>query len=119
MRWGAASSFRLGAPQLPNPTKRKDLRKKLSPTRSPKPLRDVVGPKSPPADGPSESSERITFPIVGIGASAGGLEAFSHLLRELPANTGMAFVVPSAFNRRVASKPSTPGMMRSMMMACG
>ena len=31
--------------------------------------------------------------IVGIGASAGGLEAFTQLLRNLPANTGMAFVL--------------------------
>ena len=34
-----------------------------------------------------------TFPIVGIGASAGGLEAFSEFLAALPANTGMAFVL--------------------------
>lgn len=33
------------------------------------------------------------FPIVGIGASAGGFEAFSELLKYLPANTGMAFVL--------------------------
>ena len=31
--------------------------------------------------------------IVGIGASAGGLEAFTKLLRNLPADTGMAFVI--------------------------
>jgi len=31
--------------------------------------------------------------IVGIGASAGGLAAFSELLRQLPANPGMAFVL--------------------------
>lgn len=33
------------------------------------------------------------FPIVGIGASAGGLEAFGQLLDAIPANTGMAFVL--------------------------
>lgn len=33
------------------------------------------------------------FPIVGIGASAGGLEAMTQLLRNLPGNTGMAFVL--------------------------
>jgi two-component system, chemotaxis family, CheB/CheR fusion protein len=32
------------------------------------------------------------FPIVGIGASAGGLEACSSLLAHLPQQTGMAFV---------------------------
>src|SRR5262245_58367402 len=32
------------------------------------------------------------FPVVGIGASAGGLEAFRQLLDHLPNDTGMAFV---------------------------
>ena len=34
-----------------------------------------------------------SLPIVGIGASAGGLEAFTKLLRTLPAYTGMGFVL--------------------------
>src|SRR6266567_632054 len=33
------------------------------------------------------------FPIVGVGASAGGLEAVERLLRQLPEDTGMAFVI--------------------------
>jgi two-component system CheB/CheR fusion protein len=33
------------------------------------------------------------FPVVGIGASAGGLEAFGKLLEALPADTGIAFVL--------------------------
>lgn len=33
------------------------------------------------------------FPIVGIGASAGGLEAFGQLLEALPVDSGMAFVL--------------------------
>ncbi len=32
-------------------------------------------------------------PIVGIGASAGGLEAFTQLLRQLPVDTGFGFVL--------------------------
>jgi two-component system, chemotaxis family, CheB/CheR fusion protein len=32
------------------------------------------------------------FPVVAIGASAGGLEAMSILLKNLPANTGMAYI---------------------------
>jgi two-component system CheB/CheR fusion protein len=50
-------------------------------------------PIMPPlmAEEPDESEEGI-FPIVGIGASAGGLEAFTELLQTLPSNTGMAFV---------------------------
>jgi len=33
------------------------------------------------------------FPIIGIGASAGGLEALELLLRNIPDNSGMAYVV--------------------------
>lgn len=33
------------------------------------------------------------FPIVGVGASAGGLQAFERLLRHLPMDTGMAFLL--------------------------
>ncbi|EEF61789.1 chemotaxis protein CheB [Pedosphaera parvula] len=39
------------------------------------------------------AEEAKSFPIVGIGASAGGLEAFIELLKALPATTGMAFVL--------------------------
>ncbi|MBD3242619.1 MAG: hypothetical protein GF331_18660, partial [Chitinivibrionales bacterium] len=37
--------------------------------------------------------KRETFPIVGIGASAGGLEALQELFRAMPDDTGMGFVV--------------------------
>jgi two-component system CheB/CheR fusion protein len=40
----------------------------------------------------SVSDEQATFPIVAIGASAGGLEAFSNLLRALPEEPGLALV---------------------------
>src|ERR1700694_4069832 len=43
----------------------------------------------PAGDGSSSAS----FPVVGVGASAGGLEAFTKLLQHLPADTGMAFVL--------------------------
>ena len=33
------------------------------------------------------------FPVVAIGASAGGLEAIEQLLRKVPTDTGMAFVL--------------------------
>ena len=39
-----------------------------------------------------QPSTRKSFPIVGIGASAGGLESIRQLLEELPAKTAMAFV---------------------------
>jgi two-component system CheB/CheR fusion protein len=34
----------------------------------------------------------VSFPVVGIGASAGGFEAFGEMLEALPVDTGMAFV---------------------------
>src|SRR5258706_6843958 len=43
--------------------------------------------------GPSTGDgERLRLRIVGVGASAGGLEAFSTLLQGLPANPGVAIV---------------------------
>ena len=35
----------------------------------------------------------IDFPIIGIGASAGGLEAFEQFFSNMPPDTGMAFVL--------------------------
>src|SRR5689334_21555696 len=56
------------------------------------------------------------FPIVGIGGSAGALEAFSILLQHLPPNLGMAYVyiqhlspshksfLPEIFQRKTSMK---------------
>ncbi|MEL1245925.1 CheR family methyltransferase [Flavobacterium sp. DGU11] len=41
--------------------------------------------------GPSATIQ--DFPIVGIGASAGGLEAFRQFLKAIPENSGMAYVL--------------------------
>jgi two-component system CheB/CheR fusion protein len=35
----------------------------------------------------------VSFPIVGIGASAGGLETLERFLRNVPVDSGMAFVI--------------------------
>jgi two-component system CheB/CheR fusion protein len=43
--------------------------------------------------GDQTSATGLEFPIVGIGASAGGLDAFTQLLQTVPADTGMAFVL--------------------------
>ena len=40
-----------------------------------------------------KETESRVFPIVGIGASAGGLEAFEQFLRNMPPDSGMAFVL--------------------------
>ncbi|MGH8624912.1 MAG: chemotaxis protein CheB, partial [Gammaproteobacteria bacterium] len=49
---------------------------------------------SKPVQGESaEPSKSSSFPIVGVGASAGGLVAFTELLKQLPLDTGMGFVL--------------------------
>jgi two-component system CheB/CheR fusion protein len=56
-----------------------------------------AGDESPPAGGAPQdrrsTAKSESGLIVGVGASAGGLEAFSELLRNLPATTGMTFVL--------------------------
>jgi two-component system CheB/CheR fusion protein len=66
---------------------------------------------SPQLEDPCEESkvaaEGVACPIVGIGASAGGLEAFRELLTHLPLDTGMGFVLVqhiSIRNMRVRSR---------------
>ncbi|MBD2494131.1 chemotaxis protein CheB [Nostoc sp. FACHB-280] len=44
------------------------------------------------SDKQQQTLQNELFPIVGIGASAGGLEAFTQLLSHLPNDTGMGFV---------------------------
>jgi two-component system, chemotaxis family, CheB/CheR fusion protein len=48
---------------------------------------------APEIHSPEPSSSTLAFPIVGIGASAGGLEAFTQLLQHIPITTGLAFVM--------------------------
>jgi two-component system, chemotaxis family, CheB/CheR fusion protein len=48
--------------------------------------------RTPQPDAPSKRAA-VGFPIVGVGASAGGLEAFTQLLKHLPVDTGMGFVL--------------------------
>jgi two-component system, chemotaxis family, CheB/CheR fusion protein len=65
---------------------------------------DRTVPAAPPPDlaaaSPADESDEVAaprpqsaFPIVGVGASAGGLDAFRQLLGALPQNTGMAYVL--------------------------
>jgi two-component system, chemotaxis family, CheB/CheR fusion protein len=56
------------------------------------PARLSVVPRADEPDSEPEARQR-PFPVVGIGASAGGLEAFTSMLQALPADTHMAFVL--------------------------
>ena len=55
------------------------------------------------------SDEGGSFPIIGIGASAGGLEAIEQFLRHLPAGSGMACVVVQHLD------PTQKGMMVELL----
>ena len=46
-----------------------------------------------PGDAAASPDLGVRFPIVGIGASAGGLDALTQLLQALPPDTGMGFVI--------------------------
>jgi PAS domain S-box-containing protein len=48
---------------------------------------------TPGGEEENQLSKNDSFPVVGIGASAGGLEAFTLLLRALPGETGAGFVL--------------------------
>ena len=63
------------------------MKKKPSPTRHPK--KPARTGRATIAASPSKGS----FPIVGIGASAGGLEALEHFLSNVPEHSGLAFVI--------------------------
>ncbi len=58
-------------------------------TREPAPSESIVEPSDRAFQNPTDAA----FPIVGIAASAGGLEAFTQLLSHLPIDTGMGFVL--------------------------
>jgi two-component system CheB/CheR fusion protein len=57
------------------------------------PIRRLNKPAAGAAQFASVSPARVAFPIVGIGASAGGLEALELFLSHVPKNSGLAFVI--------------------------
>ncbi len=81
----------------------------------PKHKKDKPSPRkvTMPTDKPQKTTRADTrkdakprpFPIVGISASAGGLEAFSELLRALPEKGSMAFVLVQHLDPSHGSAP--------------
>ena len=53
----------------------------------------ITKPKISQRKSAVKAQAQTSFPIVGIGASAGGLEALELFLGNVPANSGMAFVI--------------------------
>ncbi len=77
----------------------KEPKKRKAPSRgepAPKGQKPRKGSSDPePAEASDEgpAEEGLRFPIVGIGASAGGLKALQGLFEHVPADNGLAFVV--------------------------
>ena len=68
------------------------------------PMTPSTPPSSPRCDTAGED-----FSIVGVGASAGGLQALRQLLTRLPADTGMAFVIVQHLD------PSHPSLLANVL----
>ena len=59
--------------------------------------------KKIPVHSKMPSIERNAFPIVALGASAGGLEAFELFFKNMPSDTGLGFVLVSHLDPNHAS----------------
>lgn len=60
---------------------------------SPKNSRGVIGKRDDKQPKNSAPAKPQSLPVVGIGASAGGLEALVQLFQAMPVDTGLAFVI--------------------------
>ena len=88
-------------PEIPD-TKRKH------PPQANEAIKNADGGRTPKARGRSILPE-ITFPIVGIGASAGGLDALEIFLANVPVDSGMAFVIVQHLD------PTHKGMLAELL----
>ncbi len=79
------------------------MNKKASPARSPKTPVKNIHLKA------ADARVKAAFPIVGIGASAGGLEALEQFLKNVPVGSGMAFVIVQHLD------PTRKGVMSELL----
>ncbi len=98
-----------GLLSLPPPRHRGDVKKKTDKSTAKRKLpiaRKADGAAEPDTTVPAvvdESTRVPSVPVVGVGASAGGLEAFTQLLTHLIPDTGFAFVLVQHLDPRHAS----------------
>src|ERR1039457_4824529 len=79
------------------------MKKKASPARSPKTPAKKIHLKA------AGAPVKAAFPIVGISASAGGLEALEQFLKNVPTGSGMAFVIVQHLD------PTRKGVMSELL----
>src|SRR5262245_63657158 len=71
--------------------KQKVVRMRPAPAKGSPPRKDAIEPLPSMASIRTRTTEQVT--IVGVGASAGGLEAFSSMIRAIPPKPGFAIVL--------------------------
>jgi chemotaxis response regulator CheB len=79
-------------------------RKRKSPPSPPPEPQPVSTEQEKPLGPVDARTGYSSFPIVGIGASAGGLDALTQLLQHVRPDTGMAFVVVQHLDPRHESR---------------
>ncbi len=77
--------------------------------KKPSPARQSTKPAKAASSKPPASASGFSFPIVGIGASAGGLEALEQFLGHVPAGSGLAFVIGQHLD------PTRKGIMAELL----
>jgi chemotaxis methyl-accepting protein methylase len=78
------------------PARRRNKPAKVAPPATPVPPREILQRTDRSRHRGAISRDEpasVSFPIIGIGASAGGLEALEQFLSSVPKNSGMAFVI--------------------------
>ena len=79
------------------------MKKKPLPARRPGMPANLASPQPP------VSTAGVSFPMVGIGASAGGLEALEQFLGHVPAGSGLAFIIVQHLD------PTRKGVMSELL----
>lgn len=72
----------------------------------------MVADKTPPSAPTAKAAHLRSFPIVGLGASAGGLEAFEQFFHNITPDSGMAFVLVSHLD------PSHASILTEILQRC-
>jgi chemotaxis methyl-accepting protein methylase len=85
------------------------MKKPAKPTRRKSQSSTAVSKRTPSPSVKTAGSAPRKFPIVAIGASAGGLEALELFLRNVPKGSGMAFVIVQHLD------PTHKGMMAELL----
>jgi two-component system CheB/CheR fusion protein len=81
----------------------------IDPTPRPGEQREGSEPSGAVPVPPASEADESLFPVVGLGASAGGLDALTEFFQAMPADSGMAFVVVTHLD------PGTPSALGEIL----